>query len=278
MMDQADQGHASMNYDFSIVGAPDAISAPLVAGNLDIGLIPVNLAAVLFNQTHGGIKLAAVNTLGVLYVVSGDSTVTQLSDLAGKTVVSTGKGTTPQFVFEKVLADAGLTDSVTVSYRAQATEVASVLAATPSTIAVLPEPYVTIALAANPDVHIVADLNDAWQQAVGSPLVTGCVAVRTAFAENEIGVLNSFLNEYQSSIFIANHEPAYMAPLIVAKNLAPNDDVAKNSIARSHIVFMTGDDAKKAVGAYLKALFTANPNAVGGALPDDSFYYNNFNV
>ena len=264
--------NAGNYYTFSVDGSPDAISGPLAAGQLDIALIPVNLAAVLYNKTTGGVKLAAVNTLGVLYIVTGDPAVTSLADLTGKTVLNSGQGTTPQFVLDKVLT-ATNTTGVTVQYRSQPTEEASILAATPDTIAVLPEPYVTIAMAANPSVHVVADLNHVWQQSTGSPLVTGCVALRTAFAAARPDAVATFLDEYSASVNFVNDFPAEAAPLIVAQGLAPDAATAEQAIPRSHIVFMAGTDARTAVNAYLNVLYTADPAAVGGALPDDNFYY-----
>jgi len=273
LMQQADNLQSAQSYTFSVEGSPDAVSGPLVAGQLDIALIPVNLAAVLYNKTGGGVKLAAVNTLGVLYIVTGDPTVTSLADLAGKTVLNSGRGTTPQFVLDKVLADANIA-GVNVDYRSQPTEEASILAATPNTIAVLPEPYVTIAMAADSHVHIVADLNEGWQQATGSPLVTGCVALRTAFADANPDAAATFMDEYSASVNFVNNSPAAAAPLIVSQGLAPDTATAEQAIPRSHIVDMRGADASIAVNAYLNVLYAADPASVGGAIPDDSFYYN----
>jgi len=274
LMDQVDKGQAAQSYTFSVQGTPDAVSVPLVAGQLDIALIPINLAAVLFNQTSGGVQLAAVNTLGVLYIVSNDPAVAQLSDLKGRTVLNTGQGTTPQFVIDKVLAGNNLADSVTVDYRSQATEVASVLATTPGSIAVLPEPYVTAALAADPNAHIVADLNTEWQSLTGSPLVTSCVAVAKSFSDDNADAVANFMTDYAASVQFVNDNPAEAAPMIVAQGLAPNAQVAQDAIPRAHIVFMTGDGAKQAVIAYLTVLFAADPKSVGGAIPGDSFFYN----
>lgn len=256
-------------YTFQVQGSADAVSVPMVAGQIDIALLPINLAAVLYNKTAGKVKLAAVNTLGVLYVVSNDDTVQQLSDLTGRTVLNTGKGTTPQFVLEKALT--GI-DDVTIDYRSQPTEVASVLSTTPNTIAVLPEPYVTAALDANIDVHIVADLNQAWQAATGSPLVTSCVAVRTDFADARPAAFTDFMTQYAASVAFTNDDPAEAAPLIVAQQLAPNEKVALDAIPRAHIVFMTGANAKIAVQAYLAVLFAADPASIGGTLPGDDFF------
>jgi len=272
LMDLSDKGTAKQNYTFDVEGTPDAVSVPLVAGQIDIALLPINLASVLYNKTNGGVQLAAVNTLGVLYVITTDPAVIQLQDLDGRTVLNTGQGTTPQFVLDKVLAGSHLTN-VTVDYRSQATEVASVFASTPNTTAVLPEPYVTAALAANPSARIVADLNNAWQSITGSPLVTGCVVVRTAFAQQYNRMVTTFMSEYADSVAFTNDNPTDAAPLIVAQGLAPNEQVAAAAIPRAHIVMMTGDDAKTAVAAYLSVLFAADPTSVGGSLPGDDFYY-----
>jgi len=273
LMDKSAKGASIQPYTFTMAGTPDAISGPLVAGQLDIALIPVNLAAVLYAKTNGGVKLAAVNTLGVLYIVTGDPSVNSLADLTGKTVLNSGQGTTPQFVLDKVLASQNIT-GVNADYRGQPTEEASILAATPNTIAVLPEPYVTIAMAANSNVHIVADLNRGWQQATGSPLVTGCVAVRTAFADINASAVTIFMREYAASVSFVNNSPTDAAPLIVAQGLAPDTATAEQAIPRTHIVDITGADAKSAVTAYLNVLYAADPASVGGAIPDDQFYYN----
>ena len=271
LMDRASRDQTAQQYSFDIQGTPDAVSGPLVAGNLDIALIPVNLAAVLYNKTNGGVLLANVNTLGVLYIVTGDPAITSLTDLAGRTVLNSGQGTTPQFVIDEVLASAGLA-SVDVTYRSQPTEEASILAATPTTIAVLPEPYASVVMAANPAVHIVSDLNQAWQQDTGVPLVTACVAIRSAFADSYPGSVATFMDEYAASVGFVNNQPDQAAPLIVAQGLAPNADVAQAAIPRAHIVDMRGADAKAAVSAYLNVLYAADPTSVGGSIPDDGFY------
>jgi len=273
LMDKASHGDTQQPYTFTVSGTPDAVSGPLVAGDYDIALIPVNLAAVLYNKTNGGVKLAAVSVLGVLYVVTGDPAVKSLQDLKGKTITNSGKGTTPQFVIDKVLANAGLTNDVTVNYASQPTEQASALAADPTSIQVLPEPYVTSVMAANPAVHVVVDLNEAWQQAVGSPLVTACVAVRTDFATKAPDALAAFMGEYAASVQFVNDHPDQAAPLIVAQGLAPNAATAQAVVPRAHLVDLTGADAKSAVSTYLGVLFAADPASVGGKLPDDNFYY-----
>ena len=49
--------------------------------------------------------------------------------------------------------------------------------------------------------------------------------------------------------------------------------MAKLAIPHCNIVGITGEEMKTSVSAYLDVLFAANPSSVGGALPDEAFYY-----
>lgn len=87
----------------------------------------------------------AVNTLGVLYVVEKGDTVHSMADLAGRTILSTGKGTTPEYLLRYLLEKNGLDPDkdVKIQYCSEATEVtAQMAAAQKDAIAVLPQPYV----------------------------------------------------------------------------------------------------------------------------------------
>ena len=99
LLSMEEDGTASMDYDLQLYGAADEIVPLLMKGELDMAAIPANLAATLYQKTEGGIQAVAVNTLGVLYVVEkGGDTIQSMADLAGRTILSTGKGTTPEYV------------------------------------------------------------------------------------------------------------------------------------------------------------------------------------
>jgi NitT/TauT family transport system substrate-binding protein len=219
------------------------------------------------------VQLAVIDTLGIFYLLSGDPAITSLDDVSGRTVLSMAKGTTPQLVFDTVLAGTGLADDVTVDYRSQPPEVATLLTTTPTDIAVLPEPYVTSVMEANPSIHIVDDLNTSWQQVTGSPLVTDCVAIRTQFAEQHPQAVATFLQEYAASVAFLNEHPDQAAPLIVNLGIAPDADVAQKAIPRANVVDMTGADAKKAATDYLNVLLANDPTSVGGAIPGADFFF-----
>ena len=134
-------GTAAMDYDLQLYGAADEIVPLLMKGELDMAAIPANLAATLYQKTNGGIQAVAVNTLGVLYVVEQGDTVQSMADLKGRTILSTGKGTTPEYVMNYLLKENGLAaGDVDLQFKSEATEVASLLKENPKAIGVLPQP------------------------------------------------------------------------------------------------------------------------------------------
>ena len=97
------QGQASQTYTFTMAAAAEELLSLLVKEELDIALLPANVASVLYNKTEGGVTVIDVNTLGVLYLVSGDREITGPENLRGRTVYLTGKGTTPDYVLQYLL-------------------------------------------------------------------------------------------------------------------------------------------------------------------------------
>ena len=262
-------------YSFTVAGAADEIVPMIAKGAVDIALIPCNLSSVLWNKTKGGLSVAAVNTLGVLYVVEAGDTVKTVSDLKGKALFSTGKGTTPEYALNHVLKLNGLdpVNDLTVEYKSEATEVAAALSAGTATLAVLPQPYVTIVMAQNPSLRVALSLSDEWAKAdPNSRMITGVVAVRKAFADEHPDQLKAFMEAYAASAEYANLHPDEAGVWIEALGIVPKAAIAAKAIPACNIVCITGDDMKSAVSGYLQALYDADPASVGGALPDDTYY------
>ena len=126
-----ENGTASQKYDLQLYGAADEIVPKLIKGQVDIAAIPANLAATLYQKTNGGIQVMAVNTLGVLYVVEKGNTVHSFADLKGRTILSTGKGTTPEYVLRYLLNANGIDPDkdVKIEYYSEASEVTAQMAA-----------------------------------------------------------------------------------------------------------------------------------------------------
>ncbi len=273
LMDKSSKGEAEGNYEFTMSAAPDEITAKVVSGDIDIALVPANLASVLYNKTQGGITAIDINTLGVLYCVTGDSSVKSVKDLAGKTVITTGQGATPEYSLRYLLDQNGITDC-TIEFKSEATEVAAVLTEDPTQVAVLPQPFATVACAQNEAIAPAFALEDEWQTLTdGLGMVTGVTIVRNDFLKEHPAAVSTFISEHQASVNAANSDLDTTAALVVANDIIGKEPIAKKAIPSCNVVCITGDSLKTNLSAYLEVLYNYDPKAVGGNLPGEEFYF-----
>ena len=272
-MEQA--GTAAMDYDLQLYGAADEIVPLLIKGELDMAAIPANLAATLYQKTSGGIQAVAVNTLGVLYVVEQGDTVHSMADLKGRTILSTGKGTTPEYVLRYLLTANGLDPDkdVDIQYYSEATEVTAQMASTQDAIAVLPQPYVTAAGLKDDTLRVALDLTAEWDKVADTQLITGVTVVRKAYAEEHPDVVAAFLADYAQSVNAANTDLEGTAALCEEQGVVAKAAIAKKALPNCNIVCLTGEELKADVSGYLQVLYDADPAAVGGTLPGEDFYW-----
>lgn len=277
LMEQAKQGETVNSYEFTMTAAADELLPAMLSGELDIALIPANMASVLYNRAEGDVSVIDINTLGVLYAVSGNEKIEEIKDLKGKTVYMTGKGTTPDYVMQYLLKENGLTAAdLTLEYKSEATEVAAVLTETPEAVGVLPQPFVTAACAQNEKLAVVLDLTEQWaavQGEGGSSLVTGVTVVRNGFLAEEPEAVDTFLEEHAASAAYANEHVEETAQLVAAAGIIDKAPVAAKALPECNITYIDGEEMKTALSGYLEVLWEQDPEAVGGGLPGDGFYY-----
>ncbi len=276
--DKAANGEAGENYEFSMMTAADELLPMMIKGELDIALLPSNVASILYQKTNGGVTVIDINTLGVLYMVSGDSSVTGVEDLAGRTIYLTGKGTTPDYVLHYILSGNGMdADSdCTLEYKSEATEVAALLAENPDAIGLLPQPFVTAACAQNDALSVILDMNAEWEKLQGedgSRLVTGVTVVRNEFLQEHENAVVTFMEEHQASAQSMNSDVENGAKLAAASEIIAKEPIALKAIPKCNITYIDGADMKQALSGYLEVLYEQNPESIGGALPGDDFYY-----
>ena len=266
-MNEADSGAvADNNYHFNITAATDEVSAALAQGTTDIAAFPANLASVLYNNTEGGVQVLAINTLGVLYIVESGDTVHSVEDLRGKTIYASGKGNTPEAALD-----------VTIEWKSEQAECLSALMAEENAIAMLPQPFVTTAQAQSESLRVALDLTEEWDalqadSETPSTLVTGVVVARTAFVGEHPEVVSAFLDHYQESVDYVNSNVEEAAQLVGQYEIV-TAEVAQKALPECNIVFIEGAEMKEKLSGYLSVLFEQNPQSVGGALPDDAFYF-----
>ena len=273
LREQAQSGQAAQEYEFTMAVAADELLPLMIKGELDIALIPANVACVLYNKTEGGVSVIDINTLGVLYLVSGDNTIDSMESLRGRTVYLTGKGTTPDYVLQYLLRANGIDPSeCTLEYRSEATEVA---ASGNASIALLPQPFVTVACAQNEELDVVLDMNQQWNlaQGEGSSMVTGVTVVRNAFLQEHPGAVQSFLEEHAASVRAIQEDPDKGAQLVVAAEIITKEPIARKAIPQCNITYIDGEEMRQALSGYLQVLFEQDPASVGGKVPGEDFYY-----
>jgi len=275
IMENAKNGTALNNYDFTIAGTADEFTTDLIKGEVQIAAIPCNLAANLYNKSGGKVKIIGINTLGVLDILQTGDSIKTIQDLKGKTIYTTGKGTTPEFTLNYLLKSAGLDPEkdVTIEYKSEATEVAAMLATSGNAVAMLPQPYATTVMMQNQNINIALDVTQQWEKYAGknSTIVTGVVAVNSDFADKNPEAVQQFIKEYKESVLFVNANVDSAAQLVEEFGIF-NATVAKKAIPYCNITFIDGNEMKTKVSAYLKVLFDQNPASVGGVMPADDFY------
>lgn len=276
LLDAADEGKTKNTYSYTLAASADELTPLLVKGEIDIIAAPVNLASVLYNNTDGAVQFAAVNTLGVLYVVENNGeTVKSVADLSGKTIYATGKGSTPEYALRYLLSENGVDpdNDVDIQWKSEPTEVVALMQQEESSIAMLPQPFVTVAQSQLEDLRIALDLTEQWNALDnGTMFITAGLIVRREFAEKYPDQFAKFLEEYSESTSYCNENVQDIAGLCEEYGIV-KAAVAEKAIPYCNITYIDGEEMKNAVSGYLSILFDQNPKSVGGKLPNDDFYF-----
>lgn len=269
-------------YDVSFVSNPTEIVSMISTGEVDIAACPLNLAATLCKRTNGGVQMLAINTLGVLSILENGDNIKSVSDLKGKTIYATGQGSTPEYILNFVLSENGINPEkdVTIEYVADHSELAAKAAADEVGLVMLPEPHVSTVLVKNEKFRKALSMTAEWdavceKKGLESTLAQGCLVVRTDYAKENSDLISEFLDYYEMSInYIRNENTRQAAAIFLyEQKFLPSADIALACIDGSNLAFIAGEEMMNIAKQNLSVLYGANPASVGGALPDDSFYY-----
>ena len=275
MMEKSDEEKLLNRYEFTLVAAPDEIVGKVSSGQIDIAAVPTNLAATLYEKTNKGVQMLALNTMGMMYILQKDASITKVSDLKGKTVTLHGKGSTPEFVLRHILTKNNLDPDkdVTIKFLDEHSEVATQALAGQADIVLVPEPFVTQITTQNAAFSPVIDLSKEWENLDAGDFSMGCIIARSEFVSQHKSAVDTFLNEYKTSVEAATSDVEKTAALCEKYGVIAKAEVAKKAIPNCKIVFIDGDEMITKTKPYYQILFDADPKSVGGAIPDDAFYY-----
>lgn len=262
-------------YKFTVVAGNDEVAPALAKGEVDIACIATNMAANLYNK-QTDIKVLAVNTLGVLYILDKDSSVTDIASLKGKTIYATGKAANPEYILNHVLTQNGVdpVNDVDIQWMTPQEVTAKMVESTDG-VCMLPVPAATALMIKDSTVREAVNVSAEWDKIAENPLVMGCVVARTAFIEEHPEWVEQFLTKYEESIHYMKDEvnSASAAQYVAQFGITANAAIAAKAIPQCNLTYLAGEEMRTAIQGYYEVLFTADPAAIGGGNPDDAFYY-----
>lgn len=276
LMEKAENGETENGYGFKIFSDNDEMIASVSSGETDIAAVATNMASALYNKTNKGISVIAVNTLGVLYIYSLDGSITDFASLKGKDVYMTGQGANPEYVFRYVAEKNGIDadKDLTLHFVADASELVTVFSKDKNAVVMAPQPVASNLVMKNPDAKEIFDMTKEWEKVSGGrTLVMGAAVVNNSFLENHKTEVDIFLKEYESSVEFAKANVGDAAALCEKYGIIPKTALAQKAIPKCGLTFMTGEEMKQNLSAYLNILYGFNKKAVGRSLPEDGFYY-----
>ena len=279
-MAEADGGEIdSNNYSFVISASVDEIVPKIVQGEIDIAAVLPNLSSVLYHNTQGKVQVLAINTLGMISIVETGDTISSVEDLRGKTIFASGKGGPLEFALNYILRSNGIDPErdLNIEWKSEHTEVVTSLLTGTTSIALLPQPFVTTAQMSDENVRIAIDLNEEWdriQETAEAPsaLIMGVYIVRTDFAAQNPEATADFLDRYAASVRYVNSNLNEAAALVGQYDIFP-EAVAQRAIPHCNISFIEGREMREKLSGYLQVLLGQEPQSVGGSLPGDDFYF-----
>ena len=275
LMADNDAGTTANHYEVEVFTANDQVAAGLTNGEIDIAAVASNVAANLYNKTDGGVRMLAVSGLGVLYILENGDTVHSMADLAGRTLYATGQGANPEYVLNYLLTENGVDPAdVDIQWKT-GDEITTLMVSGEADLCMLPVPAATAVQLKNADVREALDLSAEWDSLKnGSRLTMTTIVARTDFIEENLQAVENFLADYAASVDYVNGDPAAAAELVASYGITANAQIAQAAIPKCALVCVTGaSDMRGVIQGYYEVLYQANPDSIGGGIPDDAFYY-----
>ena len=269
----------SENYEFTLAASADEVTPKLIQGQIDIAAVPANLASVLYNNTEGAVRVLAVNTLGVLYIVERGESIRSIEDLRGRTIYTAGKGSTPEYALNYILSGNGIdpASDVTIEFKSEHAECLAALLNDSSAVAMLPQPFATVAQTKAQDMRIALDLTGEWNALQegsenSSAMITGVVVARADFIDQNPDAVAAFMADYAESVRFTQENIPEAASLIGEYGIF-EAAVAEKALPFCNITFIAGEEMRTMLGGYLAELHAQNPASIGGKLPAEDFYF-----
>lgn len=277
-INEAKEENTYNNFNFEVGGVDyTALASKFNTGDYDIIHCPSNVGAILYNNTDlkEEAVVADIGNLGLLYIMTTDPSVQSMQDLQGRNVYSIGEGGPPEYTMGYLLEQEGLTD-VNMSFKSTPFEVLNLLQDEENSIALLPQPFVEVAKLLVPGINTPIDITQEWDSLDlenGAESVTTITIVRKSFLEEHEEAVVEYLNMCKASVDYCLTNPKEAAAWTDEFETFLNGEVAEAAMPYVNMCAITGNEMKDKLSGFLQIMYDYNPDAVGGAMPDDDFYY-----
>lgn len=262
-------------YNITLLSQQSSVIELLLKGTVDMATLSPSDAATLYHQSND-LTVLAVNSLGgFLLLEKSTQTIQRIEDLSGKTIWLWEENKLSGTLLEKLLTTVGFTpEDVDIQWLSHQ-EIAENLRTEESGFALLPVLEASLLLSQNESLTQRFALGEEWTRLLGSSLPTGCVVVRNDFLASYPQLVDDFLLDYQKSISTLKEKDNQdeTAQFLVNSGISSSYEVAQTALPNADLVFITGDDMKSLLQNFYLLLFQTDPDALGGGLPYDDFYY-----
>lgn len=266
--------------EYEMFATPQELLPKMIKKEIDIGFMPVNVAAKVYDSTNHKIICCGITGEGNLALITKNKNIKSLKDLKGKTVFVAGLGATPEYITKYILEkeEIVLNDEkgIFLDFSLPTNQIVPELLAGKIDYAIVPEPFITIASEKSKNKINIIDLQkDYFLKYFQQNYPLTVMVVRSDFAEENPDLLKIFLEQYKSALSWTLDNPSDAGQLCEKYNFGLKKNVVEKSIPKSNYVFIPAVKGKLIIESLLQLFIEEDNSFLNGKLPEDDFYYKN---
>lgn len=263
---------------------PDQLRAIALKDDVDFVAMPTNVAANLYNR---GVKLKLMNVSvwGILWMISRDSELKQLSDFKGKEIAMPFRADMPDITFQALAKAQGLDPKkdFNIRYVSNPLDAMQLLITRRVDHALLVEPAISMALRKTqsfpvkliaPELYRSVDLQQEWGRLFKREAEipqAGMVAMSRVLDKPEL--MQRFQAAYAKSLQWCLDNPEKAGEMVAKRIELLTPEAVADSMHNSQFKALSSTEARADLTFFYQLLMDNKPALVGGKQPDDGFFY-----
>lgn len=242
----------------------DALVAEVLKGEVDMAIVPSNLALQVYKKGLD-YKVAATIGWGSLYLISTED-ITDIEDIKGKEIYNTGKGLTPDIVCKEIFNSKGIEENdVDYTYVSAASELAPLIIGGKAKFAVVPEPILTTVMNKNSNIKIILELNKEWANinGVDKGYPQSTLIIKESFYNENKKIANKVLESIEDSVKWVNENQSEVGDICETVGVTIDKNIVEKALERANLKFYNIKDTKDEYRIYFKFLEDSEQSGEG---------------